>query len=207
MDRTREFISPTHVHTHYLSTYLSIHSSLICTDTSKCNNKFIQFFFHFHYSNFSNSKKFSFHLFHCIYLTRPCSIILSNIHCRDALQFVYRSSTDGHLGCFVIVVQSLSRVQLFVIPWTASQWDSLSFTISQSLLKLMPIDLVINVMLVYYFQKGMFLKIMISWHHQLQVCILWGFLIVNVLYFLCPREMTWMINKSHAYAESDWLVF
>ena len=34
-------------------------------------------------------------------------------------------------------VQSLSRVRLFVIPWTAALQASLSFTISWSLLKLM----------------------------------------------------------------------
>ena len=37
------------------------------------------------------------------------------------------------------VVQSLSRVQLFVTPWTAAGQVSLSF-ISQSLLKLMSIE-------------------------------------------------------------------
>ena len=39
------------------------------------------------------------------------------------------------------VVQSLSHVQLFVIPWTATCQASLSFIISQSLLKLMSIEL------------------------------------------------------------------
>ena len=34
------------------------------------------------------------------------------------------------------VVQSLSRVQIFVTPWTAAHQASLSFTISPSLLKL-----------------------------------------------------------------------
>ena len=38
---------------------------------------------------------------------------------------------------YIIVVQSLSRVRLFAIPWTAACQASLSFTISQSLLKLM----------------------------------------------------------------------
>ena len=37
-------------------------------------------------------------------------------------------------------VQLLSRVQLFTIPWTAVHHASLSFTISQSLLKLMSIE-------------------------------------------------------------------
>ena len=38
-----------------------------------------------------------------------------------------------------LVVQSLSRVQLFVTPWTAARQDSLSITNSQSLLNLMSI--------------------------------------------------------------------
>ena len=37
-------------------------------------------------------------------------------------------------------VQSLSHVQLFASPWTAARQASLSFTISQSLLKLMSIE-------------------------------------------------------------------
>ena len=39
-----------------------------------------------------------------------------------------------------IVVQSLTRVRLFVTPWTAAHQASLSFTISQSLLKLKSIE-------------------------------------------------------------------
>ena len=42
----------------------------------------------------------------------------------------------------VVVVQSLSRVQLFVTSWTAAHPASLSFTMSWSLLKLMSIELV-----------------------------------------------------------------
>ena len=37
----------------------------------------------------------------------------------------------------ILVVQSLNLVQLFVIPLTAASQASLSFTISQSVLKLM----------------------------------------------------------------------
>ena len=40
----------------------------------------------------------------------------------------------------VVVVQSLSCVQLFATSWTAARHASLSFTISQSLLKLMSIE-------------------------------------------------------------------
>ena len=39
------------------------------------------------------------------------------------------------------VVQSLSHIQLFATPWTAAQQASLSFSISQSLLKFMFIEL------------------------------------------------------------------
>ena len=42
----------------------------------------------------------------------------------------------------MVVVHSLSHVQLCVTPWTAARQASLSFTISRSLLKLMSIELV-----------------------------------------------------------------
>ena len=41
------------------------------------------------------------------------------------------------------VVQSLSRVQLFATPWTSACQASLSFTISQNLLKLMSTESII----------------------------------------------------------------
>ena len=43
---------------------------------------------------------------------------------------------------FVAIVQSLSRVQLFVTLWTAARKAFLFITNSQSLLKLMPLELV-----------------------------------------------------------------
>ena len=43
----------------------------------------------------------------------------------------------------IVVVQLLSRVQLFVTPWTAARQASLSITNSRSLLKLMSIESVI----------------------------------------------------------------
>ena len=45
---------------------------------------------------------------------------------------------------FVVVIQSLSHVRLFVTPWAAARQASLSFTISQSLLKLMSIESMIS---------------------------------------------------------------
>ena len=49
-----------------------------------------------------------------------------------------RSSKLSNLALFYVcfVVQLLSRFQLFATPWTAAHQASLSFTISQSLLKL-----------------------------------------------------------------------
>ena len=43
----------------------------------------------------------------------------------------------------VIVVQLLSHIRLFVTPWTAARQATLSFTISQSLVKLLSIESVI----------------------------------------------------------------
>ena len=50
------------------------------------------------------------------------------------------SCEHGHRQYAVLVVQSLSCVQLFVTPWTAAHQASLSLTISQGLLKLMSIE-------------------------------------------------------------------
>ena len=43
---------------------------------------------------------------------------------------------NGDYSLASVVIQSLSRVWLFATPWTAAHQASLSFTISQSLLKL-----------------------------------------------------------------------
>ena len=48
--------------------------------------------------------------------------------------------TEAKREVFAVVVHLLSRVRLFMIPWTAAHQASLSFTISQSLLKLMSIE-------------------------------------------------------------------
>ena len=44
------------------------------------------------------------------------------------------------IWCFIAVVQSVRCVWLFATPWTAARQASLSFTISQRLLKLMSIE-------------------------------------------------------------------
>ena len=53
------------------------------------------------------------------------------------------NGTLAYLFYVVVVFQSLSHVQLFETPRTAARQASLSFTVSQSLLKLMSIESVI----------------------------------------------------------------
>ena len=50
------------------------------------------------------------------------------------------SPMDRYSKIKIVVVQLLSHVQLLATPWTAARQASLSFTISQSLLKLMSIE-------------------------------------------------------------------
>ena len=52
----------------------------------------------------------------------------------------------------IVVVQSLNQIQLFVTSWTAARQASLSFTVSQSLFKLMSIESVMpsNHLMLYH---------------------------------------------------------
>ena len=54
-----------------------------------------------------------------------------------------RPEINPHICWEFISVQSLSYVRFFVIPWTAARQASLSITNTQSLLKLMSIELVV----------------------------------------------------------------
>ena len=54
---------------------------------------------------------------------------------------VYMRKSDSDYVCSIVVAQSLSYVRLSVTPWIAARCTSLSFTISQSLLKLMSVEL------------------------------------------------------------------
>ena len=56
-------------------------------------------------------------------------------------RFKYKNLTFLSLSPILSTVQSLSRVQLFATPWTAVRQVSLSITNSWSVLKLMPIEL------------------------------------------------------------------
>ena len=52
----------------------------------------------------------------------------------------WKHGVEGPALSVIVVVQSLSRVRLFVTPWTAACQASLSFTVSQSWLRLMSIE-------------------------------------------------------------------
>ena len=52
--------------------------------------------------------------------------------------YTYIYTTEYYSASFVdFVVQSLSHIRLFVIPWIAARQASLSLTISQSVIKVM----------------------------------------------------------------------
>ena len=67
---------------------------------------------------------------------------------KDAVKSIFLPcGLDFHYFFKVVFVQSLSGVRLFATPWTATCQASLSFTVSWSLLKLMSIELVIDIKL------------------------------------------------------------
>ena len=71
--------------------------------------------------------------------THPCTVTNCLHFPGDCPSLSERSRSQKALCCSVFV-QSLSCVQLFATPWTAARQASLSFPISQSLLKLMAIE-------------------------------------------------------------------
>ena len=84
------------------------------------------------------------------------------MHCYDYDPVMYQTLDYGHYRYYLssrwicvikmVVVPSLSHVQLFVTPWTAALQASLSFAIFWSLLKLMSIESVIlsNYLILYH---------------------------------------------------------
>ena len=72
-----------------------------------------------------------------------CYVLLQGIFLTQELNPSLLCTLHWHVGSLLLSsVQSLSRVQLFVTPWTAAHPASLSITNSRSLLKLMSIALV-----------------------------------------------------------------
>ena len=75
----------------------------------------------------------------------PCPHDLYRIKQSQSFRFIKRRNVyKTTVSSFkIVVVQLLSRVQLFATPWTAAHQASLSITISRSLCKLMSTELVI----------------------------------------------------------------
>ena len=79
-------------------------------------------------------------------------LIISEMTLCVYIIIIFKNSKSGTLLFFSyfytdsvnFVVQLLSHVQLFVTPWIAARQASLSYTQFQSLLKLMPIKLVMS---------------------------------------------------------------
>ena len=83
------------------------------------------------------------HCAHMGILTYECSppCQMTNMQCcRLVFPFLLKDHFHTVSSWYMIVVRSLSRVQLFVALWTVALQASLSFIISWSLLKLMSIE-------------------------------------------------------------------
>ena len=106
---------------------------------------------------------------------------------------------DRGLTIFVFaVVQSLSHVQLFVIPWTVAHQDFLSFTISWSLFKLMSIESVMpsnHLILCHSF------SLLPSIFPRIRV-----FSNESALYIRWPRYCSFSFSMSH-FNEYSWLIY
>ena len=102
----------------------------------------------------------------------------------------------------VVDVQSLSRVWLFMTPWTAAHQASLSFTISRRLCKLMSIE---SVMPSNHPILCCFLLLQPSIFPSIRV-----FSKESVLRIKCPRSFSFSISPSNEYSglisfRMDWL--
>ena len=75
-------------------------------------------------------------IFICLVAGTPPTV--KQLQCKCTPRDYSANSTKASLD--LVAVQVLSGVQLFVTPWTAACQASLSFTFSQNLLKLMPIE-------------------------------------------------------------------
>ena len=80
------------------------------------------------------------------------------------------------VGCHCLLSLLLSHVQLFATPWTAACQASLSFTLSQNLLKLMPIELMMPTNHFIFYCSILLLSIFPSigvFSNELALCIRW----------------------------------
>ena len=109
---------------------------------------------------------------------------------------------SGPVSQGIIVCKSLSPVQLFVTPWTAARQTSLSFTISQSLLKFMSIE---SVILSNHLILCRLLLLLPSVFPRIMV-----FSSESALYIRWPKYWSFSISPSNEYSglisfRMDWL--
>ena len=78
---------------------------------------------------------------------KPTSLVSPALAGRFFYHWCHLGSPLGGFEALVVVVQSLSHIQLFVTPWTAACQASLTFTISWCLLRLMSIESVMPTIL------------------------------------------------------------
>ena len=99
---------------------------------------------------------------------------------------------------YISSVQSLSRVRLFLTPWTAAHQASLSITNSRSLLKLMSIELVMpsNHLFLYHpllLLPSIFPSIRV-FSNESALCIRWP-KYWSFSFSICPsNEYSWLIS-------------
>ena len=95
---------------------------------------------------------FSWYVCTLLHVSHVLGLNFKLLNTRAISLFLYWNNKGGNYIAETSSVQSLSRVQLFVTPWTAARQASLTLTNSQSLLKLMSIKSVIpsNHLILYH---------------------------------------------------------
>ena len=79
-----------------------------------------------------------------LFWEKACYINKGRYEIYTKFHFTYFFQSLFQINIFVIVAQLVSHVWLFATAWTAACWASLSITNSQSLLKLMSIESVME---------------------------------------------------------------
>ena len=122
-----------------------------------------------------------------------CVCVRTESSGEDPFKFQERLQTTGSFfEQFFVIVQSLSRVRLFVTPRSAAPQASLSFTNSRSLLKLKSIESMIpskHLILCHFLLllPSVFLSIRV-FSSELALCIRW------------PKDWSFSISPSHEYS-------
>ena len=105
----------------------------------------------------------------------------------------------------IFVLQLLSCVRLFVTPWTAARQASLSFTISQSVLKLMSIESVMpsNHLILC---RRLLLMLYLYTFLSSQIFLNLSSLLISLLYFLCKALFNYHEQVSVGIISHLWIM-